>query len=317
MKLLQWGFISGVIAFVCGCSGVPKSVEQWRAGLRFQQIDGETMAYRTYGDIKKPAVVLLHGLPTSSYLYRNIAPKIAEQGFYVVTPDFIGFGASTKPSDEVAYNMSLQANRLNQLLSALNIRRYSVVAHDMGGLVGFELLVDHSDKIQSFFVLNTTAYTDGFVPPPEMKMLAGGMGGLMTAMMSNGITGEFLTAKFIKDNMGHPERLSKAAKENYWWPMHEGTTHPMRATAKTFDRIVGRYPIYQTALQAYKGSSRVLWGAKDKVLNFERLTTQFARDLRLSSTRVQYVEDAGHFLQEDYPDLVTAHVLMMLSDVKE
>lgn len=257
----------------------------------------------------------MHGLPTSSYLYRNIAPKIAEQGFYVIAPDFVGFGASTKPSDETAYDMSLQAKRLNQLLSALNIQRYSVVAHDMGGLVGFELLVDHSDQIQSFFVLNTTAYTDGFTPPPEMKMLAGAMGGIMTSMMSNTITGEFLTAKFIKDNMGHPDRLSKEAKENYWWPMHEGATRPMRATAKAFDRIMARYSDYQDALKAYKGPSRILWGAKDKVLNFEKLTAQFSRDLKLSPTKVQRIDDAGHFLQEDYPDLVTANILLLLHGI--
>lgn len=315
MKFLQWGFISSIIVFVCGCSSMPKSVEQWRTGLKYLKVGGETMAYRTYGDKSKPAVVLLHGLPTSSYLYRNIAPKIAEQGFYVITPDFIGFGASTKPEDAAAYDMSLQANRLSQLLLVLDVQHYSVVAHDMGGLVGFELLVNHSDQIQSFFVLNTTAYTDGFTPPPEMKMLAGGMGGAITSMMSNGVTGEFMTAKFIKDNMGHPERLSKEAKENYWWPMHEGTTQPMRATAKTFNNIMARYSVYQEALQAYHGPSRILWGSKDKVLNFEKLTAQFSRDLKLSPTKVQRIEDAGHFLQEDYPDLVAANVLLLLEEV--
>jgi len=316
MKFLQWSFISSVIVFLCGCSSIPKSVEQWRIGLKYQKVGDETMAYKTYGDKTKPAVVLLHGLPTSSYLYRNIAPKIAQQGFYVITPDFIGFGASTKPAEAAAYNMSFQASCLSQLLTSLDVQYYSMVAHDMGGLVGFELLVSHAEQIQSFFVLNTTAYTDGFTPPSEMKMLAGKMGGVMTSMMSNGVTGEFLTAKFIKDNMGHPERLSKDAKENYWWPMHEGATQPMRATAQNFNNIMARYPVYQEALKTYHGSTRILWGAKDKVLNFEKLSAQFSRDLRLSPVKVQRIEDAGHFLQEDYPDLVAANVLLMLGDVK-
>lgn len=315
MKFLQRSFISSITAFVCGCSSMPKSVEQWRTGLQYQKVGGETMAYRSYGDKTKPVVVLLHGLPTSSYLYRRIAPKIAEQGFYVITPDFIGFGASTKPVDDAAYNMDLQAKRLSQLLLNLNIQHYSVVAHDMGGLVGFELLISHSDQIQSFFVLNTTAYVDGFTPPPEMSMIAGSMGGVMTSMMSNPVTGEFLTAKFIKDNMGHPERLTKEAKENYWWPMHEGATKPMRATAKNFSSIMARYPVYQAALTAYRGPSRILWGAKDKVLNFEKLSAQFSRDLKLTSAKVQRIDDAGHFLQEDYPDLVASNILYLLGDI--
>lgn len=315
MNSLMRDLIIKMIASERGRSRAPKSVEQWRTELRYQQVGGDTMAYRTYGDKSKPAVVMLHGLPTSSYLYREIAPRIAEQGYFVITPDFIGFGASTKPADDAAYRMSFQANRLGQLLSVLNVQRYSVVAHDMGGLVGFELLIKHPDEIQSFFVLNTTAYTDGFTPPPEMKMLAGKMGAFLIFMMSNNVTGKFLTAKFVKDNMGHPERLSQDAEENYWWPMREGATQPMRATAKSFNKIMERYPDYQEALKAYKGPSRILWGSKDKVLNFEKLTAQFLRDLKLSSDKVQHVEDAGHFLQEDYPDLVAANVLLLLGDI--
>ena len=81
MKFLQWSFISSVMFFLCECSSIPKSVEQWRIRLKYQKVGDETMAYKTYGDKTKPAVVLLHGLPTSSYLYRNIASKIAQQGF--------------------------------------------------------------------------------------------------------------------------------------------------------------------------------------------------------------------------------------------
>ncbi len=296
-------------------SMAPDVVEEWRRNMSFQKIGNVSIAYKTYGDIRNPPVVLLHGIPTSSYLYRNIAPKVAEQNYYVITPDLIGFGASSKPESYDAYNNALQGNRLSEFLQHLGVDRYSLVAHDLGGIVGFELLVKEAHKIDAFMVLNTTTYKEGFTPPPEMSMLAGWMGGVMAGMMSNGVTGPFLTAKFIKDNMGQPHKLMADAKINYWWPLHEGATIPMRATAKSFDQIMERYPVYQQALKKFNGHSRILWGAKDKVLKFDKLAPQFAADLRLSPDKINHAVDAGHFIQEDRPELVTDNILVMLAAV--
>lgn len=297
-----------------GCSSEPLSVEKWRSNLSYQKIGDFTLAYKTYGDKTNKPVVLLHGIPTSSYIYRNIAPQVAAQGYYVITPDLVGFGASSKPEDYANYDTKLQASRIQELLKQLGISQYNVVAHDLGGLVGFELLISNSENIDSFMVLNTTAYKEGFTPPPEMSMLAGWMGGTMSSMMSNGVTGPFLTSKFIKDNMGNPDKLTQDAKDNYWWPVHEGTTLPMRATAKSFEKIMERYPVYQQALRDYTGNSRVLWGAKDAVLKFDKLAPQFKRDLKLPNEKVNQAATAGHFIQEDLPELVTENILAMLSE---
>lgn len=316
MKIFQSAILASGTALLLGCSSAPNSVKTWQSKLSHTNIGEETLAYRTYGDKSNPAVIMLHGLPTSSYLYRNIAPEVASKGYYVITPDLIGFGGSSKPSDFSVYDVQAQSARIAELLRQLNVSRYNVVAHDLGGLVGFELLAANSNTIQSFLVLNTTAYKEGFTPPPEMGMLAGWMGKSMGFMMANRMSGPFLTSKFIKDNMGHPDQLSQEAKENYWWPMHEGTTYPMRATAKSFDKIMARYPIYQEAMKNYTGPSRILWGSKDSVLQFDKLTPQFSRDLKLSPERVQQVSDAGHFIQEDHPKIVTDNILLLLEETK-
>lgn len=311
---INYYLFAALTILTIGCSTIPKSVSDWRSNLKTIQIENETMAYRTYGDISKPAVILLHGLPTSSYLYRNIAPEVAAKGYFVITPDFVGFGASSKPEDYDSYQVKRQAERVKILLNELKINSFSIVAHDLGGLVGFELLITDSSHIPSFLVLNTTAYKEGFNPPSEMNMLAGWMGGMMSYMMSNNLTGRFLTSKFIKDNMGQPDKLPEEAKDNYWWPMHEGATFPMRATAKSFDQIMDRYKVYQEAIKKYSGHVRILWGSKDKVLNFEKLSGQFARDFRISKDNVKSTDQASHFIQEDNPELVTENILKNLEN---
>lgn len=301
------------LSFCAACSSIPKSVQDWRSNIKSEKIEEQVMTYKTYGELGKPVIVLLHGLPTSSYLYRNIAPSLAAKGFYVVTPDFVGFGASTKPDDFDQYEISKQARRLDLLLDRLHINKFSLVVHDLGAIVGFEYMLTKSSHITSLLILNTTAYKDGFTPPSEMKMLAGLMGGMMSSMMSGSLMGPYLTRKFIKDNMAHSDKLSEEARENYWWPIHEGTTSAMRATAKTFDKIMGRFPLYQEMLRNYKGKAHVYWGSQDKVLRYDKIGFQFKRDLKLSDKNLHQNTDASHFIQEDDPESVVIEILALVN----
>lgn len=293
-----------------GCASVPASVAAHRRYLHSVALADGTLSYIDAGPKDGPVIVLAHGLPTSSYLYRKIIPAVAAYGYRVVAPDLFGFGASTKPSHEAAYDLKAQGRRLLALLEHLEIPRFSLVIHDLGGLVSFELL---DLAVERILVLNTTAYPDAFSPPPQMRQLGGALGGLMSSMMRGRLLGKVLTRKFVRDNMAHPDRLDAEAVENYWWPLHEGATVPMRAIAKRFDAIVGQFGRYQAALRRFAGPASLLWGKRDRVLPFEKNSRQFARDLRIPPERVRGVDDAGHFIPEDHPQVVTEAIVELMS----
>lgn len=296
-----------------GCASMPRAVLEYRARLSYEEIQGETIAFLQAGPESGEVIVLTHGLPTSSYLYRNVVPVLAEKGYRVIAPDFVGFGASSKPEDEAAYALPLQAERLLALLDRLGVDRFSLVVHDLGGLVSFEVLDKAPERVARLLVLDTTAYAEGFAPPKEMKMLGGWMGGMMAASMRSGLMGPRLTRSFLRDNVGNREALEPAASDVYWWSLHEGAVVPMRWVAKSFDEIPKRFPRYEAALQRFEGPAAVLWGKEDRVLPFDRIGTRFARDLRVPPERVHAIEGARHFLQEDHPAEVAEMILALMA----
>ena len=297
-----------------GCASMPPAVREYRAHLSYEPVLGQTMAYADAGPHDGQVIVLTHGLPTSSYLYRNVIPGLAAKGFRVIAPDFVGFGASSKPEDEAAYALPLQADRLLALLDQLGVARFSLVVHDLGGLISFELLDRAPQRVERLMVLDTTAYTEGFEPPREMRMLGGWMGGMMAASMRGALLGPWLTASFVRDNVGRPERVDQAAADLYWWSLHEGAVVPMRAVAGHFDAYLAQFPRYQQALRRFTGPAALLWGEGDRVLPFEKLGPQFARDLRIPPERVRAVKGAKHFLQEDAPEAVTEAILELMRE---
>lgn len=297
-----------VIFLSIGCTTIPKSVEEYRTTLKSKKVDGYNMTYVDKGPQDGDVIVLLHGIPTSSYLYRNIINPLAEKGFRVIAPDYIGFGGSDKPEDEDVYKIENQADRTIRFLHSLEIPKAHFVVHDMGGLIAWEMMTKNSDIFQSLLILNSTAYAQGFNPPSEMRMMGGVMGGVMASMMESRLVGPFLMEKFLSDYMVHSERLSKEDIEQFWWPAHEGTTYPMRYIAKNFDNIISQFPVYQEQLKKFDKPTFVLWGEKDRVLNFEQISAQLQRDLRIPQNQISSVQDAGHFIQEDASQIIVEKV---------
>ncbi len=292
-------------------ASMPSAVREWRSRLCFESIRAETLAFLDAGPRDGEVVVLTHGLPTSSYLYRKVVPLLMARGYRVVAPDFVGFGASSKPEDELAHALPLQAERLLSLLDRLGVGRFSLVVHDLGGLVSFEMLGRAPERIERLQVLDTTAYAEGFEPPREMRMLGGFMGGMMAWSMRSALLGPRLTRSFLRDHVGG--EVDGAAAGVYWWSLREGAVVPMRWVARNFGAIIRSFPRYQASLRKFRGPAGLLWGEDDRVLPFERLASRFAADLRIPPERLRAVEGARHFLQEDHPEEVAKAILQLMA----
>ena len=110
------------------------------------------MAYLDIGNKKDPIVLLLHGEPASAYLYRNIAPQIADKGFRVIIPDLIGFGYSDKPKNPDAITYSSQTEWLTNFISKMELSDINLFAHDWGGMIGLRIVAKHQDKFKKVAV---------------------------------------------------------------------------------------------------------------------------------------------------------------------
>jgi pimeloyl-ACP methyl ester carboxylesterase len=131
---------------------------------RYADVNGRQVFYREAGDPTAPAVVLLHGAPASSFMFRNLIPLLAGS-YRVIAPDYLGFGLSDAPSvDEFDYSFDALTDSVEALLDQLGVSRYAMYVQDYGAPVGWRLALRHPEAITAVITQNGNAYTEGFIP---------------------------------------------------------------------------------------------------------------------------------------------------------
>ena len=119
---------------------------------RTVQVDGLDTFYREAGPHDAPTILLLHGFPTSSHMFRNLMPALADQ-FHLVAPDYPGYGNSSMPTvDEFDYTFDRLAEVMEGFIQKLGLKKYSLYLQDYGAPVGFRLAVRHPERVQALIV---------------------------------------------------------------------------------------------------------------------------------------------------------------------
>lgn len=130
---------------------------------RYAVIDGHRLFYREAGDPAAPAVILLHGFPTSSYMFRHLIPALVDC-YHVIAPDHLGFGLSDAPPvDEFDYTFDALTDLTARLLQHLGIDRYAMYVQDYGAPIGWRLALRNPAAITAIISQNGNGYDAGFV----------------------------------------------------------------------------------------------------------------------------------------------------------
>jgi pimeloyl-ACP methyl ester carboxylesterase len=132
-----------------------------RVHYRTMQIDGVDVFYREAGPDHAPALLLLHGFPTSSHVFRELIPRLADR-YRVIAPDYPGFGYSAVPDRAAfAYPFENMAQVIDRFTQAIGLDRYGLYVMDYGAPVGYRLALAHPDRVTSLIVQNGNAYEEG------------------------------------------------------------------------------------------------------------------------------------------------------------
>ena len=124
-------------------------------------VDGLKVFYRSAGDPSAPAVLLLHGFPSASHMFRDLIPELASQ-YHVVAPDLPGFGMTEQPARDVfAYTFENIAEVIGRFTEALGLTRFAIYVFDYGAPVGFRLALAHPDRITAIVSQNGNTYREG------------------------------------------------------------------------------------------------------------------------------------------------------------
>jgi pimeloyl-ACP methyl ester carboxylesterase len=130
---------------------------------RYATVQGHQLFYREAGPAGAPVIVLLHGFPTSSFMFRNLVPQLADR-YHVIAPDYLGYGHSDAPSvDDFDYTFDALADLTADLLAQLNVTTYAIYVQDYGAPVGWRLALRNPEAITAIVTQNGNGYDVGFV----------------------------------------------------------------------------------------------------------------------------------------------------------
>lgn len=130
---------------------------------RYATVGGHTLFYREAGPVDAPVFLLLHGFPTSSFMFRELIPPLADR-YRVIAPDFLGFGLSdAPPADEFDYTFDALTDLTEGLLTRLGITRYAMYVQDYGAPVGWRLALRDPEAVTAIVTQNGNGYEAGFV----------------------------------------------------------------------------------------------------------------------------------------------------------
>jgi len=277
----------------------------------FTEINGRRVHYIDEGE--GDPVILLHGNPTWSFLYRNIIPLIKDR-CRVVAPDYIGFGLSEKPAEESAYTLEGYIANLKGLIDYLKLRNITLVCQDWGGPIGLGYAVKHRDNVRGLVLLNTWAFTDPSSFHKKIlhwRMLHAPIAGQITIVRMN-----VMVEANLRSGTYHRERLTQEAMDAYRFPFIEPSS---RIGILAFPRMIPLKPndaAYNTMAEIEKSlpkldvPTKIVWGATDPVFpqdfaeKFHRLLPEAEEPL--------LIEDGCHFIQEDAPEKISEKILELL-----
>lgn len=306
-----------VILVTAGLTGEAQteraSSRQWPVTYNTLKIDSLEIFYREAGDPSKPTILLLHGFPTSSHMFRNLIPLLADR-YHVVAPDYPGFGHSSAPSvSEFNYTFDNLANVVDEFTIAKGLTKYSLYVQDYGAPVGYRLAVKHPERVQALIVQNGNAYEDGlrdfWVPfKAYWQDKTEANAAKLRPFFELGATKWQYTHGTRKPNNQNPDNwthdqalLDRAGnKEIQLQLFYDYGSNPKL------------YPSWQAYFREHQPPTLIVWGKNDQIFPAEG-AEPYKRDLK----NIEFhLLDTGHFALEEEGDHIAQLILGFLARQK-
>ncbi len=274
-----------------------KSFNQVRYGS--EEVDGLDIFFRESGNPKKQAVVLLHGLPTSSHMYREVLDELGDD-FYLIAPDYPGFGESSAPSTEdYTYSFDNLANSIDSFLIQKGISDYVLMLQDYGAPIGFRIALKHPEKIKGLIIMNGNAYAEGINHESTALVDQYSLDKNNTKLKKT-IISSFFSLPAIKWQYTHGTRNPKSISPDNW------NLDFMKISREGQDRIqldllfdyqfnIEQYPKWQQYLRKNQPPTLLVWGKNDPFF-----TVSGAEAYKNDLNDIDFnLLDTGHFALEE------------------
>jgi pimeloyl-ACP methyl ester carboxylesterase len=273
----------------------------------FIHVDGARVHYQEFGDAAKPPMILIHGYTASVYVWKTVAPMLADAGFRVIAVDLLGFGYSEKPS-WFDYSIQSQARMVSRFMDRIGIGRATVVGSSYGGAVAATIALDHPERIEKL-VLIDPVINDDIKSHPVLRLLSlRGVGEALTPFISD-------SKWFLRYRMHNT-----LAKENH----HMITEDRIESIRRPLFAADGHHSLLATSrnwsadhierdANLINQPTLIIWGDSDTVIPIKN---GYKLHKEILNSRFVILKDCGHVPQEEKSEIFTELVSEFCRDKK-
>lgn len=278
---------------------------------RSVKIEGLDIFYREAGPKDAPTLLLLHGFPTSSHMFRNLIPALADK-YHVVAPDYPGYGNSSAPSvDDFDYTFDNLAKIIEKFTDQVGLQKYSIYLMDYGAPVGFRLAANRPERVETLIVQNGNAYDEGidndfWKPIKEYwKNRTDEQGDQLRSLLTLGATkwqythGVRNVDTISPDTWGHVQPLLD----------RPGNQEIQLALFYSYGSNPPLYPEWQAYFRKHQPPTLIVWGKNDAIFPAAG-AYPYKRDLNDVEF---YLLDTGHFALEEDGHRIAKHIRSFLA----
>lgn len=278
---------------------------------RTLNVDGLEIFYREAGPQDAPAILLLHGFPTSSHMFRDLIPLLAER-YHIVAPDYPGFGYSAAPGvEEFDYTFDHLADVMEHFTEAVGLERYSLYMQDFGGPVGFRLAVRHPERTTALIVQNANAYEEGVTQALHDIVLRVWTDKSPEAVAALRLLFELpQTQRQFLEGAEDPTLVNPDSWQHAQWGMERpGNKDIQYAIHADYGSNIERYDEWHRYFREYQPPTLVVWGKNDFVFAVAGAEA-YRQDLK---TIEIHLLAAGHFALETKAPETAGYILPFLN----
>ncbi|MDN3588666.1 alpha/beta hydrolase [Pedobacter aquatilis] len=280
---------------------------------RRAKVEDTEILYREAGDPGKPVILLLHGFPSSSHMYRNLITKLGSE-YHLIAPDYPGFGMSSSPSPETfSYTFDHLSEIMEKFIDNLKLTSLTFYLQDYGGPIGFRIAKRRPELVKGLIIQNANMYLEGIGPDVQKigalsaaKDVAGLQAATNFMMSFDGIKEQYLYGA------SQPNRISPDSYNmDHFFFERPGIKEIQKALFRDYENNFTKYPEWQDYLRKHQPPALLVWGKNDKIFPGAGATA-YKKDLPQAEV---HLFNGGHFLLEENGEEVAALIQRFLKKI--
>ena len=273
-------------------------------------IEGITIFYREAGDASKPTILLLHGFPSSSHMYRNLIDELSDQ-YHLIAPDYPGFGNSDMPArTDYNYTFDNLSVTIEKFIDAIGLKKFSLYMQDYGSPVGYRIAVRRPELIQAILIQNANAYVEGFGPAIQDGQNYWANKNEETEKAMRGILTLEGTKLQYLDGVENPEKISPDAYHyDQYFLNSPGNVEILLDLLYDYRKNITLYPVWQKYLREVQPPTLITWGKNDALFT-EAGALAYKKDLKNPEI---HLFNTGHFALEEFHSEIASLIKTFLA----